>query len=660
MQSRLFGDLAVENAEIVFPLLNSIKPVDLADTDSHVTDYLEQDKQLMALQLFIAYRDGVGVVANEQIAEVYLAQYLLCPKPSESSFDNVLFWFSWFTTLRLGVLRGDRELALLPFSSQHDHPIQFNKALQLSYLLEIIVGMAKLFYYSFRPETKEDYNAGIPWYTRLKERFSWERYDKIRNSSQFTNFMSNAIVWFIINGLSLACIAWLSCLGASALVILIIPSLIQLTGFAYDIYHDYEYAAEERANHKKSHLLVESNIQEDDDTKITLKNILKNKALNNFSASSEKVSRVVKIAIGIFIGMALLYFLPLLSPYIAAHLPLLGTANFLLSYDAGKNLVDIVTEIIKTLGSTIVVAAGFVYGGLCGRLWRLASWTASASWLWDFLTSNSLNLLAAGLLLHFGITAAIPLIGATIVGLGTPIAFLLTLIAIKGIINIGKQIWQCLQPPPPPSLSSQECTKLNEILFKFSDIPDSNLAKTLRETFSNEERLLLKKASGLNDDEWLKHIRNWSLPDKKREISLSYKSLKDLRTELVNKFNLSKERKNDMKVTIFLPLPTVGRLKEKSSGDEMKINTLRLLLLSSPRPIRSTTASMQSTLSRLSSSAPTPSPWSSASKESFSSPLQRKRATSLPIRGHNPDQKAGVNCRISFVIKRSRSGSLAS
>jgi len=573
MRSHLFGDLDVAEAEIVFPLLDSIKKEDLpADADPKVNTYLEQDKQQIALQLFIAYRDGLGVVANEQIAEVYLALYLLCPKPEESFFDNILFWFSWFTTLRLGILRSDRELALLPFSSQHDHSIQFNKALQLSYFLEIIVGIGKLFYYSFRPKTKEDDRLGTPWY----KRFDWARYNKIKNSSQFTNFMSNAVVWFVANGLSLICVAWLTSLGASDLAILVFPSLIQLTGFGYDIWHDYEYAAEERDKHEKSYLLV-TRCQNEDEPKVTLNNILKNKALNKVNASSEKISRVVKIAVGIFIGMALLYFLPLLSPYIASYLPLLGATNFLLSYDTGKKLVDIVTEILKTLGSTIVVAAGFLYGGLCGRLWRLESWTKSASWLWNFFKSNVLELVAASLLLYFGIIAAIPLVGAAIVGLGVPVAFALTFIAVRGIVSICNQVWQCLWPPAVPALSQEELTNLGKVLSKVDDIFLSNTisVKMLQKSLSADERLLLKKASGLNDSEWLKHIRNWSLSSEKREISLCYESFSFLCDQLRNKFNLSKQ-KNVPEQEITSPV------RQESFAERKRVMKVAVLNLASP------------------------------------------------------------------------------
>ncbi|MCD6038856.1 MAG: hypothetical protein K0S27_256 [Gammaproteobacteria bacterium] len=538
-----FGELKLEvtQAEIVFSTLDSIDLKSIFPENSTPFSNLEQAKENLAFQLFLAYRDGVCVEPHEGIAAAYLALYFSLKLPS-SSADDALWGLSWWTTFRLADIRNNRFSGLLPFSPIHDKSMLSSNfpIFQFSYGLEVMTGIGKLVYHSFRPETNKDLAnpeyIRKSWFKRLRERFSWERYKKIRNNNDFQSLMSNAIVWFLVNGLSLLFGLALGWLGAPAVMVLVIPSLIQIVGFTYDIYHDYKYPAEQRKAYQESLEVLNNlektiNVNDTDYVKPTIQ-ALKKKMQVNIDDTSKKIRRMFIIAVGICIGMAIFYFLPLLSGYVALHLPVAG-ATLLLSYDKTKALAAIVEEIFKTLGSSIALLFGFIYGGLIGRLWRQPGKIKSGQ---KFIKSNFLELVLSTALVYFKFAAFIPLMGSFIVG--APIVFLFTFIAVKSSVLILKKVEQYLKLSKP-TLFRKERKKLASVLSKLMlTHSENNLIYNLK-NLSKKERALLQKASGLDDSEWIRHLVNWTLPVPQREASLCYSDFDALYTKLSKQYGVS-------------------------------------------------------------------------------------------------------------------------
>ncbi len=550
---------AVKEAEILFSTLKSIEKKDLpaateAGEEPISETTLREEKQALALTLFLEYRDGENVeVVDEQKAEFYLAHYF-CMEPPESLFDNALFWLSWFTTFRLGIMvRGSRQLCLSP-----DFPIH-NKAnnntniasmfpaslsfLQLSYSLEIIVCLWKLFYYSFRPETQEDAQTyqGEPWlrkwYLKLKAtkaRFKWNRFNEIKNDDQFRDCMSNALVWLVANGVGL-------CFLQAGLPLLYFA--IQIAGFISDIGHDYFFARKEHAKNEESLKILKDKNWEEPNLK-KLKYLSLKKMEEKVNASSAKITRVLVIAVLICIGMAIIYFCPLLVSANPVAYPCL--TSWLFSSEISQNLIKkAIIETFQFIGSLFVMLGGFFYGGLCGRLWRLPDWKKLGLRLLGSLKSNVPQLAVAGILAYYIVAPAIlssPIVIASwsagigaiaLVSVNTVIVTsILLFAAIKCLIMAGKKITEWL-PSRSASLSVKDCLKLTEILKDLtSNVSGEDIIRILG-NLKKEEMKTLQTASGLNDSEWLRHVRNWSVEnDLGRETSLVYNSFDQLLANL--------------------------------------------------------------------------------------------------------------------------------
>jgi hypothetical protein len=547
----------VNQYQTLFSTLTSIENKDLLENPgkpiSETT--LTKAKQTLALALFLAYRDGNGVQVDEQKADFYLAHYF-CMEPPESLFDNALLYLNWFTTWRLGIIaRSNRQLCLFPDFPIHNtedstkigsmFPDSFS-FLQLSYSLEIIVYLVKIFYYSFRPETQKEAQAyqNKPvisrWYFKLKAakaRFEYSRFHQSIDDNKFTDCISNALVWLLANGIGLYLGGGLGC------------SIVQILGFCFDIFHDYYFTKKELDTDKESLKILE-NIEEegwDKNNLADLKYLSLKKMQDKIKKSSEKATRAVRIAVIIFIGMAIIYFFPL-SSYLLHHPFLMMVASWLFSPDKDKSVTYKVAELLQFIGSILVMLGGFFYGGLCGRLWRLPNWKKSGLWLLGSLKSNVPQLVVAGVLAYYIVAPAIlsfPIviascgagagIGATLVLVNTVIVTsILLFAAIKCLIIAAKKIKECLQSPPTALTVNNypELAKLLKTLLSSADI--KNVINTLG-SLEKEEREILQKASGFNDSEWLRHVRNWSIKDPlQREASLIYPSFEDFLNALIN------------------------------------------------------------------------------------------------------------------------------
>jgi hypothetical protein len=101
------------------------------------------------------------------------------------------------------------------------------------------------------------------------------------------------------------------------------------------------------------------------------------------------------------------------------------------------------------------------------------------------------------------------------------------------------QRYQLSSTPPALLLESAHSDTLTSVLKKFQRNPSSQQENNNVEILfklSEEEIKELKEASGLNDHEWLRHVRNWCIEDtQKKETKLRYNSLEDFLREKISK-----------------------------------------------------------------------------------------------------------------------------
>ncbi len=487
-----------------------------------------EEKQKLALVLFIAYRDGVddSVARNEVKADYYLGAAYFLP---QTTSDSVVTFFSWFTTVRLGLLRTRRQYnTLVPalpadrlFVSDNGFLPSYFQIFSLSYFLEFVYCIGKVFYDGFRPETKED----------KRERVSlWKRWDTKRFkqglTKDFWSTLTNAIIWMIVN-----IVPYIPGLGGSVSVTAYVFNVV---GFFLDLPHDVYFAYCELTTCQ-----AVTKIRGKPSCSYLSENIISKaeKAANEKIASArEKVARQAIIAIGIFIGMCVFY-CPLLLPAIGVKLTgvaiTFGKLDFLRKILSGFTGVDFAKKVLEGIGSIIVMLFGFCYGGLGGRLWRTDK---------TYLAAFAINLL-----LFIGLPILIPSLGAAMLSLGSatlgmfaiiPLTFLATCFVTVKIINAIKNPVTTQTPPPistepsfaiPLSSTSALLKRINTLEeYKVNGgkapapsrkekVIDINAWKI----YSKEEMGQLQKASGLNDKDWLRNLRNVSLAPQQRETKLS-------------------------------------------------------------------------------------------------------------------------------------------
>ena len=76
---------------------------------------------------------------------------------------------------------------------------------------------------------------------------------------------------------------------------------------------------------------------------------------------------------------------------------------------------------------------------------------------------------------------------------------------------------------PTADISAQAATVLSEFQ---AESQKEQINIDIFKTLSKKQASALKSAAKLTDEDFLRHINNWSLPSKKRESSLRYPSFK--------------------------------------------------------------------------------------------------------------------------------------
>jgi hypothetical protein len=513
----------IERDEIIFSLLADINVDTLPEKDRSL--FLER-RQALAYQLFIAYRDGKNSLAADELKADYYLASILFVTPQQTLIDNVLFWFTWLTTARLGLVRFSREYSLLINGAGI---LTDNFAvLSLSYIVEFFACVCKLIDQSFRPETSEDGKYNV--LHRLWRRFEWRRFKQAFWSREFLSALTNAAVWAVVN---VICYCYFPLTPVCFTV-----AILNLLGFGFDIWHDKKFAEQELQEYKK--------IQDDNETQkllgeyyllgnselIANKNSLLTKKI---SGANEKLGRLYLIALGIFVGMLVLY-LPVLVPALISVAPAAKFLSGLLVISLGK------WEITRIIGSTAVMCFGFIYGGLLGRLYRVfkpndKSFTESVvsgfkkftKSVAEFLKNNVEEVTLSSTVVVLGQFTTVPLISAGIISVGVPAVAVATFLAVKGIFSVVKNLWEPLEVPPP-RLTTKECSSLTSILVRLQPQSENTVSLT------SQELIVIQKASQLSESEWLRHTRNWSLKDQTKKEAILYSSFDDLFNMLQQKY----------------------------------------------------------------------------------------------------------------------------
>jgi len=428
-------------------ILEALETIDFPSQD--------QRKQMedLAFALFIAYRDGGDDWApDEDRADFYLAKILIIAPP-ENITEHSLFWLSWITTLRLNTWRFDCEYELSFPKNKSLLPDNFN-ALQLSFLPELLVCFYKLFSKSFRPKIGEDKDK---WFY---QRFERKRLSQVFWDMKFLGVLSNAFVWCLMNFICYFCFPQ----GA------VISCCLTIAGLLFDIAHDWILANREWKEYKD---LEKENIVEN----YGVKEIISAKVEElNFKRKYAAV-----VAVGIFLGMTLLYF-PILIPAIPAW------------YGVSITMVLGNLDKIKYVGSTILVISSVGLSCCYGRLRELAT-QKTREQIQDFLKNNSMETGFTAFLVipAFYFASLFPAsIVASAFTLGIPAVMVLTFAVVKAISYLWNKKSPLLYPdtiPEPPALNLEENPK--------------NLSTTQQiieylKSLSGEQRSMIQCRSGLS------------------------------------------------------------------------------------------------------------------------------------------------------------------
>jgi len=233
----------------------------------------KDDKENVWKLLHDCYLNGTNATPPDEEKAVFYLALRLHISLADDDAAIALKWFSWFTTWRLFLLRDGREHNVF----QRIYSVScygYTNILQFSYGLELIPCIAQL--------------CNKP---------------SIIFEDEWQSTVTNALVWVIINGCSVATgYAW-----------------INLIGFAFDIWHDWYYTNNEI---KALQALLTNLIQNGEDSS--------SKTANSITAKIKELQykqvRVTLVAIGIFIGMAIFY----LNPIAPGWVPIFGATLVIL------------------------------------------------------------------------------------------------------------------------------------------------------------------------------------------------------------------------------------------------------------------------------------------------------------------------------------------
>jgi hypothetical protein len=535
-----FNGLSIQQKELLLPFLENLK--NIAEED---------EKQAILLELYTAYRDGysdretgqICIQPDEEKANYYLGKAIKQPLP-ENLMRNALFWFSWFTTIRLGAVRVNREhIQLHPGAS----PLLSDgfSYLQFSYIPETLVCIALIISKMFKPATA----APLAWHDRLDSK----RCTQVIADKDFQNTLSNALVWGVFNIISAA---------------YSLPSLC-IFAFAFDIWHDYFYAKKE--------------LDAYEDLKNSLGEIAANinNLENKINILKVKLVRVTVVAVGIFIGMALFYISSMVVGLsalgvVGASIAILfgfiigNCGNRFFKWD--DKLVALRQTWIE--GKKLDVIGEFLYKALqeLVKLFRETIKKLSESPLFVVQLAIAIALTLTG-----GISA-LPFIGISIMSMGFFPAIGITVIFLQFITAIGQKTMQLYKP----SLTKHELCDLKKVSLlqenpflgnkKNKSGPQENPYAKLFNELTGEQVASIRQISGLSHEELLSHIATWdynvnkSLLDPERKCRYSFLNFK---RKITATSGSRQNQNNDADYKLESKKPLTRKLIRRSSTTEI-------------------------------------------------------------------------------------------